>query len=519
MVTNNYFNRRVSRAGPGYQLPYADRRQAMGHDQRSLISSDREGSSINEATPPRKRIAVACMRCRKRKIRCSGDDGTGASCHNCHNSGADNCQFLRVSSSETNFYPNETNSNSGFGYNISAARMFQSVPKSAPPPTPMMTPVVHSAYPDLSASSMPQHAPASAYPATSMTHTDAMAPYRQQQQSAYAAPCDKSYSTAAAVASMAAAQAQWSSSYGGEQVDCNSMTAAYPYSHAPHIVSSGTPYRMADAMTPKNGHPHHAQHGSQAASGQMYVEVDAGYTYGNPPSAIQRSAITTQTHHYSPYPSPIPNSTNMLGDSGDRVRPTPQRTSSTPSQVAAIYRAAGGSQSHGQFHHQTHSSGIVSDVSAAATSYASVYDMPSTSTSGYIAPQTTTSAGISSSSLSSGVSSIPRSDSSASTAIAETYNTASNASSEAVYSPTAGNSLHSASSSSDLGYRYSEPYRRSGSGCPGDLTSTSAPASTSTLHQMSSGQGYGSGESGVAMLPTTAQAESRGPDSLVLKQE
>ncbi|KKF95558.1 putative transcriptional regulatory protein C2H10.01 [Ceratocystis platani] len=517
MVSNNYFNRRPSRVGPGYQLPYADRRQAMSHDQRSLISSDREGSNINEATPPRKRIAVACMRCRKRKIRCSGDDGTGASCHNCHNSGADNCQFLRVSSSETNFYPNETNSNPNFNYNINAARMFQSVPKSAPPPTPMMTPVVHSAYSDLSASSMPQHAPASAYSATSMTHTDAMVPYRQQQQPAYAAPCDKSYSTAAAVASMAAAQAQWSSSY-GDQVDCNSMTAHYPYSHAPHIVSSGTPYRMADAMTPKNGHPHHAQHGSQAASNQMYVEVDAGYTYGNPPSAIQRSAITTQTH-YPPYPSPISASTNMLGDSGDRVRPTPQRTNSTPAQVTTIYRTAAGSQSHDQFHHQTHGSGIVSDVSAAATSYASVYDMPSTSTSGYIPPPTTTSAGISSSSLSSSVSSIPRSDSSASTAIAETYNTASTASSEAVYSPTVGNSLHSASSSSDLGYRYSEPYRRSGSGCPGDLTSTSAPASTSTLHQMSSSQGYGSGESGVAMLPTTAQAESRGPDSLVLKQE
>ncbi|KAG6042886.1 hypothetical protein E4U17_001180 [Claviceps sp. LM77 group G4] len=51
-----------------------------------------------EPSVPRKRIAVACGRCRQRKIRCSGDNGTGAACTNCKTAGTERCQFLRVSS-------------------------------------------------------------------------------------------------------------------------------------------------------------------------------------------------------------------------------------------------------------------------------------------------------------------------------------------------------------------------------------------------------------------------------------
>lgn len=38
-----------------------------------------------------------CNRCRKRKIKCSGDIGDGQGCSNCRSSGHPNCQFLRVS--------------------------------------------------------------------------------------------------------------------------------------------------------------------------------------------------------------------------------------------------------------------------------------------------------------------------------------------------------------------------------------------------------------------------------------
>ncbi|KAK4543897.1 hypothetical protein LTR36_004671 [Oleoguttula mirabilis] len=46
----------------------------------------------------RRRIAVACSRCRRRKIKCSGDPGDGSGCQACRASGADThaCNFIRV---------------------------------------------------------------------------------------------------------------------------------------------------------------------------------------------------------------------------------------------------------------------------------------------------------------------------------------------------------------------------------------------------------------------------------------
>ncbi|KAE8351884.1 hypothetical protein BDV28DRAFT_136207 [Aspergillus coremiiformis] len=56
-----------------------------------------EGEKSRNST--RRRIPVACNRCRKRKIKCSGDNGDGQGCSNCRNSGNLPCQFLRVNSS------------------------------------------------------------------------------------------------------------------------------------------------------------------------------------------------------------------------------------------------------------------------------------------------------------------------------------------------------------------------------------------------------------------------------------
>ncbi|KAI9372039.1 hypothetical protein BJX61DRAFT_474687 [Aspergillus egyptiacus] len=49
--------------------------------------------------PMRRRTQVACQRCRKRKIKCSGDPGDGKGCSNCQNVGNTQCHFLRVNSS------------------------------------------------------------------------------------------------------------------------------------------------------------------------------------------------------------------------------------------------------------------------------------------------------------------------------------------------------------------------------------------------------------------------------------
>ncbi|KAI1322137.1 hypothetical protein F5Y16DRAFT_53115 [Xylariaceae sp. FL0255] len=111
---------RYSRACPPYSFHhYPERRLYHSpHDSRSTIMTERE-----ESDQPRKRIAVACGRCRKRKIRCSGDPGNGAQCSNCKSAGYEPCLFLRVSSTETAL---KDGSGSEYGYNLEAARSYQS---------------------------------------------------------------------------------------------------------------------------------------------------------------------------------------------------------------------------------------------------------------------------------------------------------------------------------------------------------------------------------------------------------
>lgn len=120
---------------------YPDRRvnaYTMHAESRSSIS---EKDNMDDQTPQRKRIAVAvrliaflvhhdevvwragapndrclsltapqCGRCRKRKIRCSGDTGNGGPCSNCKSAGFEPCQFLRVCILEILSCPILTNS-------------------------------------------------------------------------------------------------------------------------------------------------------------------------------------------------------------------------------------------------------------------------------------------------------------------------------------------------------------------------------------------------------------------------
>ncbi|KAI1101588.1 hypothetical protein F4804DRAFT_354357, partial [Jackrogersella minutella] len=111
--------RRYSRACPPYPITYSDRRYHLSSQEgRTTTMMEREVDS--ESSQPRKRIAVACGRCRKRKIRCSGDPGNGLPCSNCKNAGFEPCLFLRVSSTETHL----RNDGSDFGYNLEAARPY-----------------------------------------------------------------------------------------------------------------------------------------------------------------------------------------------------------------------------------------------------------------------------------------------------------------------------------------------------------------------------------------------------------
>ncbi|KAF2808378.1 uncharacterized protein BDZ99DRAFT_54468 [Mytilinidion resinicola] len=117
------------------------------------ITSRHRGTSIRDlegeqgSGQPRRRIAVACARCRKRKIRCSGDPGNGLGCENCRGAGADitQCQFNRVGSGDAFSVMNLAgNIPTQFSSTIPTGNSHQNgmIPiYSAPPPT------YHQAYP------------------------------------------------------------------------------------------------------------------------------------------------------------------------------------------------------------------------------------------------------------------------------------------------------------------------------------------------------------------------------------
>ncbi|KAI0880211.1 uncharacterized protein GGS22DRAFT_86999 [Annulohypoxylon maeteangense] len=110
--------RRYSRACPPYPISYSDRRFHLSSQEgRTTTMMDRDFDSDSQ---PRKRIAVACGRCRKRKIRCSGDPGNGLPCTNCKNASHEPCLFLRVASTVTHL----RNDGNDFGYNLDAARTY-----------------------------------------------------------------------------------------------------------------------------------------------------------------------------------------------------------------------------------------------------------------------------------------------------------------------------------------------------------------------------------------------------------
>ncbi|KAG9255705.1 uncharacterized protein F5Z01DRAFT_554023 [Emericellopsis atlantica] len=114
---------------------YADHRRSGGSGRSSPYPTSRNGSMStgSEDNGSRKRIPVACGRCRKRKIRCSGDNGQGEACVNCRNAGVTVCQFLRPHALETLMKDNDP----VFGYSQHRSRAqssgnFPSLPSTQP---------------------------------------------------------------------------------------------------------------------------------------------------------------------------------------------------------------------------------------------------------------------------------------------------------------------------------------------------------------------------------------------------
>ncbi|KAI1407101.1 hypothetical protein F5Y13DRAFT_206675 [Hypoxylon sp. FL1857] len=256
--------RRYSRTCPPYPIPYPDRRFPLSsQDARTTTMTEREVDS--ESSQPRKRIAVACGRCRKRKIRCSGDPGNGLPCSNCKNAGYEPCLFLRVSSTETHL----RNEDNDFGYNLELARPFSNARVS-----------------------VPQINSISSYP-TDMGG-DVMASYRQSQYSPYGS---KGYYPTIS---------GWTGPYQDDGVD---YSVNYPY----QILSQESTHMVQG----------YARYGSGKS---VYVEPETStYSYGN---LVHRPAVSSESptgFSLSGMAASLPNATDRVVPS-DRLLPQVNRT-------------------------------------------------------------------------------------------------------------------------------------------------------------------------------------------------
>ncbi|KAI0543469.1 hypothetical protein F4679DRAFT_590450 [Xylaria curta] len=129
-------------------------------------------SDQEESNEPRKRIPIACGRCRRRKIRCSGDPGNGKQCSSCKSAGHEPCLFLRVSSQETPFKDTE------YTYNVDAARAYGNPRGAAISPISPVTQYAHDVTPGDSLAAYRQ----SPYPYTSKDYYQNMSGWASTYQ-------------------------------------------------------------------------------------------------------------------------------------------------------------------------------------------------------------------------------------------------------------------------------------------------------------------------------------------------
>ncbi|KAK2125672.1 hypothetical protein NOF04DRAFT_1190577 [Fusarium oxysporum II5] len=307
----------------------------------------------DDVTPQRKRIAVACGRCRKRKIRCSGDTGNGGPCTNCKNAGFEPCQFLRVASHEAPIVKSD-----GFSYSLEASRQYQARGSSA-------------------MSSLHSTAPA---------YTDGVSSYTSDPF-VYRAPTTYGYG-----AKPYCPLATWGHGYTDDQSYYNSMYQA-PYSSVhdsdyaiSHRIASGTPGKSA-----------------------LCVDMEPNYAYSggnNVTSLVHRPVPVTTDSGSLAYQTMMPDSTKSLGyqnltpDSkslgfqnmpgsvniGDRLLPAPVGRTALPNSMGSSYKNDSGSSiySSSSKSSQASTSGTspVSSTSEAPSSYTSYESSSMSSTSG-----------------------------------------------------------------------------------------------------------------------------------------
>ncbi|UNI21241.1 hypothetical protein JDV02_007250 [Purpureocillium takamizusanense] len=316
MVTTTCFPPSAARRYSSFRTPYLpsyvdrDAAEHPHHREASrIIMADRDGG-LDDSASQRKRIAVACGRCRKRKIRCSGDAGNGQPCTNCKNASHAPCQFLRVSSQEVSHVKGNA-----FTYNVDASRMMQARASSAVSPLGVPANAYHDSL------------------ALSANRGDSAAGYG-----------DKPYYAPSA----------WSGAYGGTGVDYAICQPAFQSS------ATGSPYVTgAYAMT--------AGGTGVKADGMMYLDTGAAYGYATVPTgsvSVSRQSSGSDTGF--PYQTATPGLSSSVNSSHERLPPTPSRT--IPSSGSSVYRSDDYRKSS-HFAAGDAASGLGVDVSAGYQTY------------------------------------------------------------------------------------------------------------------------------------------------------
>ncbi|CAN8105622.1 unnamed protein product [Discula destructiva] len=270
--------------------PYERRYQLASYDSRAITMPDPQG---DDGSPPRKRIAVACGRCRKRKIRCSGDPGGNQPCHNCKSAGVDQCAFLRVQSQEAPM----RDDNRGYDYNIDVSRSLAQRGSGS---------MAHVG------ASLAQH-PLDLH---LLSSSGLPASYRGN---GYGSMGAKGYYT-----------------MGGEWGDAYAADGGVDYGLdcPPYPVINGD-------MVSGYGHWTGARQKIASQSNGVYLDSDTGYGYGSSPTAslVHRPAVSVAGGGDSSAYSMSSIAASLASTGSERLLPTP--VSRTPGSSASGYRGDG----------------------------------------------------------------------------------------------------------------------------------------------------------------------------------
>ncbi|PNY28219.1 Uncharacterized protein TCAP_01852 [Tolypocladium capitatum] len=331
MVTTTCFPPSAARRYSSFRTPYLPSyvdRKAVEHPQRELscnIMAERNGG-VDDTSSQRKRIAVACGRCRKRKIRCSGDAGNNQPCTNCKNAAFEPCQFLRVSSTEVS----QVKGNA-FSYNVDISRLVQARGSSVP--SSLGVPV--NAYHDGMNLSESQTLPSRGGPAGAYVGKQYYPP------------------------------AEWSSGYAEDSnVDYTLCQPSFPSvpEHHPYVAG---PYRLAsNAPTTK-------------PNGVMYLDAETAYGYATVPAA--RQSPNTETGSL-PYQSLGPGFSGSLGGSTERL----PASRALPSSGSPSYRTESATSEYRKSsQHSTGDSSSSSSIADVPSNYHHSYESSQLSYNGH----------------------------------------------------------------------------------------------------------------------------------------